>query len=438
LEEFLPTLPVLKSGTVALNINTNTIPVVVLDLEFDCFKPNAVSDNLVEYTDGYWQDVAGRPEEPYEVRNGFVVLVDIDKYRDTNPSFRIDPSFFITNRGEPDLIEIDLDDGAGWQEISLGASVQGSYADTEDNRTIKVRVTRGSDVREGGCIMLKMGGESDFPDPHFVPYQWQSTETGDFSDPERPWRFGAPYGDETVYANAYTLWSSDGVLDKPFIFVEGIDFGRNTSATGNGTFGWWEFTSGLSEEYDFVKYMPVLLNELRANDYDIILLDFEDGAYYVERNASLLIKLIGLVNDVKVGKSTSVVAGASMGGQVTRYALAKMEQLGIPHCSRLWISHDSPHGGSYVPLGIMEGVKFMAHYRESADIFLNEFLLRPASRELLNIQIQGLPLDMNNSYYENLAELGYPGYLRRVAISNGMANGQGLGFEPGDPLLEYE
>lgn len=437
-DEYLPTLPQLKSANIQISEATKAIPLVVLDLEFDCFKNNVLSDSLIVLQNGYWQDVQGRSEEPFEKREVYAVLVDIDKYRESNVKFILESGSYYTNRGVPDILEINLDDGQGWIPLNFGQTVEAFYDNTSIDRYISIRSLRQDDTRIGVCAMNRMGGSSSFPNPNSVPYEWQSDITGDFTNSDRPWEFSVWYGPHEMFANAYTLWSADGVLDKPFIFVEGIDFGRSRSKYGNGSFGWYEFTSGLSEEYNFLEHMPVLLNELRANDYDIILLDFADGAAHVDWNTELLIKLIGLVNDAKVGKESNVIAGASMGGQITRLALAKMENQGIPHCSRLWVSHDSPHCGSYVPLSLMEAVAWLADYRADAEMFLSEVLQRPASRELMNVQIQINDLTPNIEHYAEMEELGYPSILRKVAIANGNGNGIGLSIESGDELLNYE
>ena len=53
-----------------------------------------------------------------------------------------------------------------------------------------------------------------------------------------------------------------------------------------------------------------------------------------------------------MGSTTpNVVLGQSMGGVIARYALKDMENKGLPHDPRTYISHDAPHLGANVPLG---------------------------------------------------------------------------------------
>lgn len=63
--------------------------------------------------------------------------------------------------------------------------------------------------------------------------------------------------------------------------------------------------------------------------YDLVMLDFPEGGTYIEQNAMVCIETINMLNE-RLQQSGSneqiVVVGPSMGGQITRYALAYMEQ----------------------------------------------------------------------------------------------------------------
>ncbi|MDX2565248.1 hypothetical protein PV371_37220 [Streptomyces sp. TX20-6-3] len=48
----------------------------------------------------------------------------------------------------------------------------------------------------------------------------------------------------------------------------------------------------------------------------------------------------------RIGDHPLTVGGFSMGGLVTRYALAKLETDGIEHQAQLYYSWDSPHTGA--------------------------------------------------------------------------------------------
>ena len=278
--------------------------------------------------------------------------------------------------------------------------------------------------------MLKSGAcASGYPLPD--PFPWPQVSY------QYPWRIIAPWEDGEVRGNAYLLLSEDGVFDRPFIFVEGIDFGTEISVYRNGSFGWAEFTCGASENYPFLAQMPDLLDALRDEGYDILLLDFEDGADHIAKNAALLKSLLEKVNTYKVGREENVLAGASMGGQITRLALRQMELDGIDHCTRLWISLDSPHRGANIPYGLQSTIEFLSNFSADAEVFLNQFLRRPAAREMLLLQ-----LPSSNSLYAQyqafMDNLGYPEKTRNIGIANGSINGVPLGFPDGAHLLDFE
>src|SRR4030095_5111747 len=112
----------------------------------------------------------------------------------------------------------------------------------------------------------------------------------------------------------------------------------------------------------------------RSKCYDIVILNFptyinefgntvDGGADYIERNAFVLIKLIKKLNQELKENDRSeqlVIVGPSMGGIISRYALAYMEKNNMPHRTRLWISFDAPHNGANVPIGAQKYVEFFA------------------------------------------------------------------------------
>ncbi len=102
-----------------------------------------------------------------------------------------------------------------------------------------------------------------------------------------------------------------------------------------------------------------------------VLTTVDGGADYIERNAmahiALYQKLNGSLND-NGSSEQLVIMGPSMGGQVSRYALAYMEKefaaTGLPewnHNTRLWVSVDSPHQGANIPMGGQANIFFLGY-----------------------------------------------------------------------------
>ncbi len=271
-------------------------------------------------------------------------------------------------------------------------------------------------------------------------------ETKSLINPDTaPWQVSSSFqldtllGSSLVKGNAYALLSSDGVFDKPFIFVEGIDFGTDHSATRNGTFGWDAFSSGSTTgQYAMLQLMPYWIDTLQQHGYDLVLIDFYDGARNIKENAALVEKVINLCNSHKNSQHSLVVAGASMGGLISRYALRNMEIQNKQHCTRLYISLDAPHLGAYIPLSLQSTLYFMAPHSSEAHSFVYDKLKRPAAKQLLfyqwGISNPLLPTEFLQ-FQAELNTLGLPNHCRNIAIANGNKNGIGLNSNPGTPLL---
>jgi hypothetical protein len=260
-----------------------------------------------------------------------------------------------------------------------------------------------------------------------------------------PWGNGSTFqidtllGNSLVKGNVYPLFSSDGVFDKPFVFVEGIDFGNDHLPTRNGTFGWDAFSSGSATgQYAMLQLMPYWIDTLQQHGYDLVLVDFYDGARDIRENAALVEKVINLCNTYKNSEHSVVVAGASMGGLISRYALRNMELQNKPHCTRLYISLDAPHLGAYIPMSLQSALYFMAPYNSAANSFVYDKLERPAAQQLLFYQWGASnQLQPTNflSFQSELNTLGLPQNCRNIAVSNGNKNGIGLTTNITEPLL---
>jgi hypothetical protein len=139
-----------------------------------------------------------------------------------------------------------------------------------------------------------------------------------------------------------------------------------------------------------------------------------------------------------------VLAGASMGGLIGRYALDYAETHGIDSAVRTFISFDSPQSGADIPLGIQYWVWFFADQSAEAAAWLVA-LDSPASRQLLAYHHTDPPggtgeVDpLRTQFLAELATMGdWPSQVRKVAIANGSGARTGQGFNPGDPIIRWE
>lgn len=306
-------------------------------------------------------------------------------------------------------------------------------------------------------------------------------------------------------------------IARPIIYVDGIDFNALTSKRHDpnlgggvndesniihcGSTGWDIFISGTDAsiltpgETEPFQLYPQHFDEVQRGTqidpvgYDIIFLDFADGATYMQKNAEVLIELIKQINGTSTAfpnrkkqavngiNYQNIVVGPSMGGQVAKFALAKMEyeertQGGPSHCTKMYVSFDSPHKGANIPIGIQGAAWYFD--RTCANTILWGRLNQPAARQLLTQHLsnmvangevktsfceltsnnpqtvdflttfspQSLPADkgvLRAKFLEQLELYGkYPSLTNNIAIADG-ANLPRTGFgsfNNGDDLLD--
>lgn len=200
---------------------------------------------------------------------------------------------------------------------------------------------------------------------------------------------------------------------------------------------------------------------LRNLGYDVVIVNhpyhwyngfkMDGGADYIERNALTHVKLYQYLNNLISQNGSSeelVIVGPSMGGQISRYALAYMEKHGITHNTRLWVSIDSPHLGANIPMGVQSLLHIIGNGSVEAQDFIENQLGSAAARQQLIEQYSGENNDILNqnwmdgrtisqgfsqnkgrpifiNYYNHLfnnglaGSHGYPQNLRKIAMING-------------------
>ena len=424
--------------------------IALLDVLYYDFEANALTDSLIYRAYGHFYHTEGCQQGPCRQDEAFVVWVDAPTIEQKIYRFVLPTDAVITNYPEEaSEILIDFDDGLGWRVLTTNQTYLVDYSAEGRDRNVRCSITRPNRLAKYFTSVLKFTEEFDvcgsslFPYPESPPWS---------SNADSPWDISVVADGQVTSGRAYTLKSDDGVFDKPFIFVEGIDFGLDRDGHliheqyRHGTFGWCEFSSGFQDPnvnddmeygYDNLRLMPQLLASLRGRGYDIVFVDFYDGATWLQHNSELVQQVIRLCNQYKMGQESIVVTGASMGGVITRHALRTMELNGEDHCARLWVSLDAPHEGAHIPLALQHAIRFnIDHGQERAQLFRDRYLLRPAARQMLDAQLFHSSIDFD-SWYESVRMLGYPQKCRSLAVSNGMASGEGLNYNNPE-LMNWE
>lgn len=333
-------------------------------------------------------------------------------HRGSSVRFTIDRNLYVTNDlRRPMGLSIDFGDGSGFRTVRFGEEVVVEYASTW-RKNISVRL----ELEDGTVLYAKS----------YITIEHLETPTPtDTLAVEASIPYMGVFGTGEAYVY---LSPPHGSIVNPVIVVEGFDIDNSMN---------WDELYYLLDQENLIEY-------LRNDGYDAVVLNFTDATDYMQRNAYVLIELLQEVLS-RIGDDRDIaVIGASMGGLIARYALAYMEREEIEHRTRLYMSFDSPHRGANIPLGIQYWMEFFSE--DSAEAaFLRDRLNSPAARQLLVYHFTDPPGSTGahdpllDAFNADLAAVGgYPADPRKVAVANGSGFSAGQGFAASDQLILYE
>lgn len=442
-----------------------------LHYQYQQFKANAVSSNLVYISNSQIYDTPGRSSSPYETKDAFAFSLPHTDLDGTDHKFIFRSDLFFTNTGKTiNTLQADFADGLGYRTVSFN-TVMNVYYSTNGVKTVLFKMTYTDGSIFESHARVEVSGISSAQQNPLARYKGIDTSRLFFPKAGFP----SPRTFENQFGKALvTVEYAQGnghVIRKPFIFVEGFDSWRITSPDNpdaNRSFEKFITTSdfGLIP----IQSGKTLSDLLESNGYDLIYIDFEDGTDYIQRNAYLVQNVIEWVNSVKQPyngvRQQNVVVGASMGGLVGKYALKDMENRGINHEARLFCAFDSPHQGANVPLAIQAAASHLASvgigfglpgiYFSPGSFTLGNLkpkigrlsilFTTPAVKQMAKYRVYDLPGDFgfmydNSTHDQFMSEysgLGYPVNSRNIFISNGSECGVNQGFQPYAELMHVD
>ncbi|MFJ5921663.1 esterase/lipase family protein [Kitasatospora sp. NPDC092948] len=220
-------------------------------------------------------------------------------------------------------------------------------------------------------------------------------------------------------------------LVRPVILSDGFSGGRSDLD---------QLWNGLEENGDFR-----FISELHATGRDVIILGYEDRAASITDNADTVIDCIRRAAYERVGRAKLVVGGFSMGGLVTRYALAKMENdPSLPdHETALYLSYDTPHQGAWFPVSLQAFTHFANDNWSDAPVLgpvlrqFSELLNSPAAKQMSRWHLDKVGGTAGQApervaFLKALDEVGnWPRNVRKVGVANGVDTGADNGVKPG-------
>ncbi|MFI9245306.1 hypothetical protein ACIGXF_22605 [Streptomyces sp. NPDC053086] len=256
----------------------------------------------------------------------------------------------------------------------------------------------------------------------------------------RTWelRSSRPYRGEVATGTA-AVYLAEGRknLERPFIFADGFNYGLSDLP------GLWNHFNA-----PYKKGKPGLLDQLLAAGLDVVLVGFEQRHTYIQANAGVVISAIQQAISERQGDAPLIVGGVSMGGMITRYALAEMEAHSMDHQTETYLSWDTPHNGAWIPLVLQQ----MAYFFESfptgnPDAPKQADLIRsPAAQQLLWAWVEDAKYsgavatssELRKQFLAELQEYGqFPVRPRKLGVSNGMGNGTGRDLPPGETVFDW-
>ena len=409
-----------------------SITLALLFTEFETLKPEVKDLNIIS------KDVNGNikrleTETPlFNIHELMVIAPIQESYKGLQATFKLSSNFiFNTTEKLAVTINANFDDGHGFVLLNPDSNIEINYLEKGlKHLEFQVQFSDGRLLTSMASIKIEYSNS----DINTLFNRTITTFTSTNIDAPNL----APYGEANYKGiGEYDIFlSPDEILDKPIFLVDGFDPGDTRNIMS--IYELLDFDDGSGTEN--------LGDVLRLEGFDVVILNFpiytrtedaeiiDGGADYIERNAMLLVELIGIINASNVEEN--VIIGPSMGGLISRYALNYMENQNLTHSTRLWISFDAPHLGANVPIGFQHMFNYLAY---GLDTWIGDFsvealkpvvdgmLKSPAARQMLTDQFETHLLGNNIAEFDNSITLPEP-HPFNTAFFNSMNALTGTGF----------
>ncbi|QBJ90069.1 hypothetical protein D0Z67_06935 [Streptomyces seoulensis] len=239
-----------------------------------------------------------------------------------------------------------------------------------------------------------------------------------YTAPEPDERWPLPGG----FAHVYYGERNQGIV-RPVLMADGFNLGKSDLT--------WLY-AGLDSTYP-------MLTELRRRGRDVILVGFNERSASLLDNAQTVTAAVHRTIAERLGGTRLMAGGFSMGGLVTRYALARMEMQRMDHQVGVYFSWDTPHRGAYIPIGLQA----FAHFIPVPNDFARQ-MNSPAARQMLWRHYDAMTgqngiAPERREFLKRLDEAGgWPRIPRVLALANGRGDGTGIDVPPGESVLKSE
>lgn len=274
----------------------------MLSYRYDELKPDAVTNGLV-HIDSVAKRMYDGPvlsTSPYQQRRFFSVALAGVVPVSGQATVYIGSDLWLGTEPAPSSLTIDFNDGLGPRTVAMNSTVRVDYTETKysESRSPEAYATgthvtvMQSEKLRGYVALTKTAALAIVPD---LAIGLHATHT---------WN-----NEPAATALGWVKWgagNTSGKFRKPLVFVEGIDFGCDgikgwcgtvtpnqtgpmpsvlqiaalTGTYRNGSTGWNELVE-YNGDFPAVEKLPALRDQLTQQGYDLVFLDFLDGATYI-------------------------------------------------------------------------------------------------------------------------------------------------------------
>ncbi len=422
-------------------------PIGVVDLRFNEINPVLLKAGLRWSADSshYELNLDGFADPIFKENYVFAGILPIERMRNDVEWMVLDSAMWVSNFNKPEKIRVRLNQEVLWVEWNVPFKVPAGTEnlDMEIDFLLDEEDERGQymeDAIQWNPFKIFSKSRVTISRNPYIPvpvFNQNEIRVHEYSNPNKSVFHKARY---TVHFGLDS--TKNGIVQhncirKPLVIVEGVDYGypgiRGLKDNKFGENGYidilngktWNAASQSWERWKSIEKGPYLIKRLRNMGYDIIYVDFYDGAADININADVFQGVLEEIKKVNCGNSIHVI-GISMGGLVAKRALRKMENEGISHCVTSFTSFDVPYWGANIPLGLQHLIRYYSQSKEMAKDGLHRILRRPASMQMLaNHEASGKQHHSYRTLFMREDSLfgGFPQKPMLFCITNGAAKG---------------
>lgn len=426
---------------------TNKASVVLSGLlyNYSTFNPNALSNNKIQVVNGQYDDkyINGVWQNPYDEKLAFAMAAPVLYINKAEVEATLPTALWHSNTTVTQ-IDINFGDGNGYKSLLNNAVASTTYTNTgEHTWTYRIQLNGQYKYCRQKVIVNEAATNTQARNP--------TCGALDIEQITATKAYQGVFGSATLQI-AYG--SDDCELRNPLIVAEGLDTGLLAQAGSIGDLDIISFFDAVDNSNSID--LRNLITNNTAIDYDVVYVNWDNGTDFIQRNAYVLEAVIDWVNANKVGNAQNVVLGQSMGGLIARYALRDMENNNEDHDTSLYISHDAPHQGAHIPLGVLFAARHIANeflelpFLSSISVpvedvgelglaIIDDLLDAPAVNQLL---INNVDTNVNrtniahNNWQIELRNMGYPQFTRNISLSNASHCALPQGLRSNETLLD--